>query len=86
GPPQNPLGGTEVAGTGIWAGDYTIQPENGGLSTIAHEFGHDLGLPDHYDTAGGQNGVEWWSLMAQSRLSGKGEAIGTRAGDLSAWD
>ena len=63
-----------------------MQPENGGLSTIAHEYGHDLGLPDHYDTAGGQNGVEWWTLMAQSRLSAKGEPIGTRAGDLSAWD
>lgn len=86
GPPGNPLGGTEAGSTGIWAGDYTIQPENGGLSTIAHEYGHDLGLPDHYDTAGGQNGVEWWTLMAQSRLSGKGEPIGTRAGDLSAWD
>lgn len=86
GPADNPLGGTEVAGTGIWAGDYTIQPENGGLSTIAHEYGHDLGLPDHYDTAGGQNGVEWWTLMAQSRLSGRREPIGTRAGDLSAWD
>jgi immune inhibitor A len=86
GPAQNPLGGTQVGDTGIWAGDYTVQPENGGLSTIAHEYGHDLGLPDHYDTAGGQNGVEWWTLMAQSRLSGQGEAIGTRAGDLSAWD
>lgn len=86
GPAQNPLGGTQVGTTGIWAGDYTVQPENGGLSTIAHEYGHDLGLPDHYDTAGGQNGVEWWTLMAQSRLSGAGEPIGTRAGDLSAWD
>ena len=52
GPDDNPLGGTEIGDTGIWAGDYTIQPENGGLSTIAHEYGHDLGLPDHYDTAG----------------------------------
>ncbi len=86
GPPANPLGGTAVGTTGLWAGDYTIQAENGGLSTVAHEFGHDLGLPDHYDTAGGDNGVEWWTLMAQSRLSGKGEPIGTRAGDLSAWD
>jgi immune inhibitor A len=86
GPPGNLQGGTQIAGTGLWAGDYTIQPENGGLSTIAHEYGHDLGLPDHYDTAGGDNGVEWWSLMAQSRLSGEGEPIGTRAGDLSAWD
>ena len=58
GPAQNPLGGTQVGTTGIWAGDYTVQPENGGLSTIAHEYGHDLGLPDHYDTAGGQNGVD----------------------------
>jgi immune inhibitor A len=86
GPTPNPLGGTQIGNTGIWAGDYTVQPENGGLSTIAHEYGHDLGLPDHYDTAGGDNGVEWWTLMAQSRLSGAGEPIGTRAGDLSAWD
>ena len=86
GPEQNPLGGTEIGDTGVWVGDYTIQPENGGLSTIAHEYGHDLGLPDHYDTAGGQNGVEWWSLMGQSRLSAEGEPIGTRPGDLSAWD
>ena len=86
GPATNPLGGTEIGDTGIWAGDYTIQPENGGLSTIAHEYGHDLGLPDHYDTAGGQNGVEWWTLMGQSRVSAAGEPIGTRAADLSAWD
>ena len=26
---------------------------------FAHEYGHDLGLPDHYDTAGGgDNAVE----------------------------
>ena len=50
--PIPPLGGTPVGSTGIWAADYTVQPENGGLSVIAHEFGHDLGLPDHYDTSG----------------------------------
>ena len=86
GPTGNLLGGTEVGDTGIWAGDYTMQAENGGLSTVAHEYGHDLGLPDHYDVFGGDNGVEWWTLMAQSRLGGEGEAIGTRPGDLSAWD
>ena len=63
-----------------------MQPENGGVSVFTHEFGHDLGLPDHYDTNGGDNGVEFWNLMAQSRLNGKGEPLGTRAGDLSAWD
>ena len=86
GPAGNKLGGTQAGDTGLWVGDYTIQPENGGLSVFAHEYGHDLGLPDHYDTAGGDNGVEWWNLMAQSRLNAPGEAIGTRPGDLSAWD
>ena len=86
GPAFNKLGGTPVGNTGLFVGDYTMQPENGGVSVFAHEFGHDLGLPDHYDTAGGDNGVEYWNLMAQSRLNGAGEALGTRAGDLSAWD
>ena len=87
GPAQNKLGGTQIADTGLWVGDYTMQAENGGLSTIAHEYGHDLGLPDLYDTQGSfGNPMEWWSLMAQSRLSGEGEAVGTRAGDLGAWE
>jgi immune inhibitor A len=86
GPAGNPGGGTQIGDTGLWVYDYTIQPENGGLSVFTHEFGHDLGLPDHYDTVGGDNGVEFWNLMAQSRLNGPGEALGTRPGDLSAWD
>ncbi|MET0234614.1 MAG: immune inhibitor A domain-containing protein [Kibdelosporangium sp.] len=90
GPPGNKHGGTEIATTGLWVGDYTIQPENGGISVFAHEYGHDLGLPDHYDTnnppAGSENGVNWWSIMGQSRVSAPGEALGTRAADLSAWD
>ena len=51
GPPFNKDGGTPVGTTGLWVADYTIQPENGGLSVFAHEYGHDLGLPDHYDAA-----------------------------------
>ncbi|WP_285624301.1 immune inhibitor A domain-containing protein [Kineosporia sp. NBRC 101677] len=87
GPANNQLGGTQIGNTGIWVGDYTTQPENGGLSVFAHEYGHDLGLPDNYDISGGEGSpVEWWSLMAQSRLSGKGEALGTRAGDIGAWE
>ena len=53
GPADNQRGGTQIGDTGIWIGDYTIQPENGGLSVFAHEYGHDLGLPDDYDTTGG---------------------------------
>src|SRR5919112_879411 len=86
GPETNKLGGAPIGDTGLWVGDYTIQPENGGLSVFTHEYGPDLGLPDPYETAGGDNGVEYWTLMAQSRLNAPGEALGTRPGDLSAWD
>jgi len=88
GPSYNKLGGIQIGSTGIWAGDYTIQPENGGLSVVAHEYGHDLGLPDHYDTAAsGDNPVSWWTLMAQSRVSDTGDqGLGTWAADLGVWD
>ncbi len=87
GPAGNPFGGTEIGDTGVWVGDYTMQPENGGMSVFAHEYGHDLGLPDLYDTAGGQNGVDWWSMMAQSRQTGPDDqGIGTRGTDLGAWE
>ncbi len=84
----NPDGGTQIGNTGIWVADYTVQPENGGISVVAHEYGHDLGLPDHYDTAAsGDNPVSWWTLMAQSRVSAAGDqGIGTRAADLGVWD
>ena len=87
GPTDDLAGGVEIPGTGVWVGDYTIQPENGGLSVFAHEYGHDLGLPDDYDTGpeGTSNNTEWWTLMSQSRLNAKGEALGERAGDLGAW-
>ena len=88
GPPGNPRGGTQIGTSGIWIGDYTIQPENGGRSVFFHEFGHDLGLPDDYNILhGGDNNNEHWTLMAQSRLGAKGEQfIGDRAGDLGAWN
>jgi immune inhibitor A len=73
--------------TGIWVGDYTVQPENGGLGVFAHEYGHDLGLPDHYDTAGGNNGTGYWTIMSSgSYLGDGGEDVGARPGDFGAWD
>ncbi len=77
--------------TGVWVNDYTIQPENGGLSVFSHEFGHDLGLPDLYDTSGNtggaSNSVEHWSLMAQSRGTAKqDQGIGDRPMPFGAWE
>ncbi|MFD4559409.1 immune inhibitor A domain-containing protein [Streptomyces sp. NPDC058469] len=87
GPDTNKLGGTQVGDTGIWIGDYTIQPENGGLGVYAHEYGHDLGLPDEYDTAGGENSTGFWTLMSSGSWLGTGkEAIGDLPGDMNAWD
>ncbi|GGZ22296.1 protease [Streptomyces poonensis] len=87
GPGFNKLGGTQVGDTGIWVGDYTIQPENGGLGVFAHEYGHDLGLPDHYDTNGGENSTGFWTLMSSGSWLGRGEGeIGDLPGDMTAWD
>ena len=46
---------TNCRAPSLWVGDYTIEPENGGVGVFAHEFGHDLGLPDLYDTARAEN-------------------------------
>lgn len=73
------LGGVEIGDTDIWIRDYTTEPENGGLGVFAHEFGHDLGLPDFYDTAaGGDNGTAFWTLMSSGSWLGHGDGtIGT---------
>lgn len=88
GPANNKAGGTQIASTGIWVGDYTMQPENGGLGVFAHEYGHDLGLPDLYDTSGGgENSVGFWSLMSAGSWLGNGkDSIGDLPGDMTAWD
>jgi immune inhibitor A len=87
GPEQNKLGGVPLGNSGIWIGDYTTEPENGGLGVFAHEFGHDLGLPDMYDTMGGDNGTGFWTLMSGgSWLNHGGDSIGTTPGNMGAWE
>ncbi|WP_415924637.1 immune inhibitor A domain-containing protein [Streptomyces sp. MI02-7b] len=88
GPAGNLLGGTQIGDTGVWVGDYTVQPENGGLGVFAHEFGHDLGLPDHYDTTNtAENSTGFWTLMSSGSWLGTGkDAIGDLPGDMTAWD
>ncbi|MEV3933052.1 immune inhibitor A domain-containing protein [Streptomyces sp. NPDC049944] len=88
GPEGNKAGGAEIGDTGMWVGDYTAQPENGGLGVFAHEYAHDLGLPDLYDTSGGgENSVGFWSLMSAGSWLGTGDGeIGNLPGDMTAWD
>ncbi len=78
---QVAYGGTQIGDSGIWIGDYTVEPENGGLGVFAHEFGHDLGLPDYYDTNGGDNSTAFWTLMSSGSWLGHGtDGIGTTPG------
>lgn len=82
-----PFGGTQIGDSKYWIGDYTIEPENGGVGVFAHEFGHDLGLPDLYDTSGGENSTGFWTLMSSgSWLNNGTDDIGSIPGHMGAWE
>jgi immune inhibitor A len=85
GPGDCDFGGYKVPGERLWVGDYTIQPEDGGVGVFAHEFGHDLGLPDLYDLGNAENGVGFWSLMASSWASNDLWTIGTNPTHMDPW-
>ncbi|MEH7373570.1 immune inhibitor A domain-containing protein [Neobacillus drentensis] len=53
--------------------DYTIMPEDGATGVFAHEYGHDLGLPDEYDTiySGADEPIGYWSIMSAGSWAGK---------------
>ena len=85
------LGGIKIGGTNFWIGDYTVEPENGGVGVFAHEFGHDLGLPDLYDTSGNTGGAEnstgFWTLYSSGSYGSTGkpeDGIGSKPIPMSA--
>ena len=64
-------GGYEIGDTGLKVFNYIVQSEDAGVGVFAHEFGHDLGLPDLYDTSGAADSdVEFWDLMSTGSHSG----------------
>ncbi|MFF2956202.1 immune inhibitor A domain-containing protein [Kitasatospora sp. NPDC057965] len=86
GPEGNKIGGAPVGDTGLYVYDYVQAGENSGVGLFAHEFGHNLGLPDLYSTTGGDNSVNFWSLMSSGSYLGKGRnTTGAYPGDLDAW-
>ena len=86
-------GGGSVTYDGKIINDYMINPETRGslanprlvgIGVFAHEFGHNLGLPDLYDTDasnGDSEGIGNWGLMAGGTWLG-GEH---RPGGFCAW-
>jgi immune inhibitor A len=93
GPGPNSYGGVRIGSSDYWIGDYTIEPENGGVGVFAHEFGHDLDLPDLYDTSGNTGGAEnstgFWTLMSSGSYGNTGiaeEGIGSKPIPMSAYE
>jgi len=93
GPGPNSFGGVKIGGSSFWVGDYTVEPENGGVGVFTHEFGHDLGLPDLYDTSGNTGGAEnstgFWTLYSSGSYGSTGhpaEGIGSKPIPMSAYE
>jgi len=93
GPAGAKLGGIQIGDSDYWIGDYTVEPENGGVGVFAHEFGHDLGLPDLYDTSGNVGGAEnstgFWTLYSSGSYGSTGipaDGIGSKPIPMSAYE
>ncbi|MFC0029352.1 immune inhibitor A domain-containing protein [Micromonospora chaiyaphumensis] len=80
-------GGYTIPGTNKKVANYIVQPEDAGVGVFAHEFGHDLGLPDLYDTSGNADSdVDFWDLMASGSHSGEVfQALPTHMGLWDKW-
>lgn len=75
---------------GVYAYNYLTVSETSTLGVFCHEFGHDLGLPDLYDTNGNSNGYSegagCWDVMASGSWNTvPGEPAGSCPANLSAW-
>lgn len=70
-----------MTGDGVKVVSYTMQSESSPLGTFAHEFGHDLGLPDLYDIDYSSFGAGYWDIMA----SGSWLNSGDTPSHLSVW-
>jgi M6 family metalloprotease-like protein len=78
---------------GVAVLDYTTIPEKGGPSSMTtigvmcHEFGHNLGAPDFYDsdygTGGQYDGTGAWDIMADG--SWNGNPAGSRPAHHNPW-
>jgi immune inhibitor A len=84
--PEFLIGGLQIGESDFWLNKYIINPENGGVGVFAHEYGHDLGLPDLYDYTG-ENGTGFWTVMSSgSWLSQNNYDIGSQPNHFGIWE
>ena len=62
---------------------YSMDAEFSPVGVFAHELGHDLGLPDLYDTDGSSDGIGVWDVMGTG--SWNGSPRGTQPAGMTAW-
>ncbi|MGQ0796594.1 MAG: M6 family metalloprotease domain-containing protein, partial [Methanobacteriota archaeon] len=64
-------GSQALVADGVQVYGYIMVGEASPLGVVTHEFAHDLGLPDLYDTDdSSEGGVGLWDLMAQGAYNG----------------
>ncbi len=76
-------GNQALRADGVQIYGYIMVSEFSPLGVFVHEFGHDLGLPDLYDTDGSSEGVGVWDVMGSG--SWNGNPRGTSPAHLGAW-
>lgn len=69
--------------SGVRAGPYIMVPEDGAAGVFAHEYAHNIGAEDLYDTdASGIPSVSFWSLMGWEHV---GQPEGALPSAMDAW-
>ena len=64
-------GGTADPSDDIYVVNYTVVPEDADIGVVVHEYGHDIGLPDYYDTSGASNNsTAHWIVMSGGSWNG----------------
>ncbi len=74
----------ELTDDGVAVINYTMEPDDGQVGVFAHEFGHDLGLPDLYDIDYSTEGAGPMALMGSGGWNGV-NVPGDSPAHLSAW-
>ncbi len=77
-------GGYAFGKTGYKVANVTYQPEAAETGVVAHEFGHDLGLPDLYDSISGTDpDTAFWDIMSSGSRAGR--LNGIQPTNMGAW-